>query len=439
MKKRIIALLLIAAVILSFGGCIVRIPPSGEGITESSENTKPAKSYKGFDTVDKAAFEFESAYYDEVSLTLGYDCLGENERKLYDAIDYNVYYVSEEKDGDVYKTHSVALKDVFLSEAQIRMVISAYFMDNPEVFWIDNNFEYYSSADKTVVQLASYMNAQEITEAAQSMYSKIDAMFAGMGGGLDLFERELYVHDKLVEGCVYGDDIDNISDSFKAFTSYGAIVDGVAVCEGYSRGMQIMLAEVGIEAYNILGIGTDELHMWNCVKLGDRWYYLDATWNDTDDSGRYDYFNITTEQLEDDHTIDRTYWELSESEVCGSDGKDISTFNLMVPECTDDSMTYYAKKGVLVDSLGLETTDRITAALTEAAQNGEDCIFLYIDESKIGYNTAVDELFYGGEYLFFDCIDEANSSLVGTSVDKNNVSIVKSPGVSTVTVYLEYE
>ena len=44
-------------------------------------------------------------------------------------------------------------------------------------------------------------------------------------------------------------------------------------------------------------------HEWNLVCLDGNWYYTDVTWDDQDEFLFYAYFNITTKQLEENHTI----------------------------------------------------------------------------------------------------------------------------------------
>ena len=54
--------------------------------------------------------------------------------------------------------------------------------------------------------------------------------------GSSEFERELYLHDQLISLVEYHDEAEDHSSEYPmAFSAYGALVDGKAVCEGYSR------------------------------------------------------------------------------------------------------------------------------------------------------------------------------------------------------------
>ena len=64
-------------------------------------------------------------------------------------------------------------------------------------------------------------------------------------------------------------------------TAYAALVNGTAVCQGYSALMYRLLREAGIEARVVTGElikdGAPEYHAWNIVKIGELWYNVDAT------------------------------------------------------------------------------------------------------------------------------------------------------------------
>lgn len=72
---------------------------------------------------------------------------------------------------------------------------------------------------------------------------------------------------------------------FKPFTPYDVGNGGVAVCEGYAKAANVILNELGVKTRIVTS--NIQNHAWNIVKIGDKWYNLDVTWND-DDGGNYD-------------------------------------------------------------------------------------------------------------------------------------------------------
>lgn len=87
-------------------------------------------------------------------------------------------------------------------------------------------------------------------------------------------EKALFINDYLCKNCAYDETLKRTN----AHNSYGAIVENLAVCQGYSIAF--------IELANRLGLSCEVVtsdsinHAWNAVKIGTDYYYVDATWND---------------------------------------------------------------------------------------------------------------------------------------------------------------
>lgn len=106
-------------------------------------------------------------------------------------------------------------------------------------------------------------------------------------------------------------------DRRKASKCNYSVYDGLfkqrTVCNGYALLAYKMLNELGIPCKYISGPAKNEdgdmqLHAWNIVKIGKKWYNLDMTWDDNDD-GRvyYDYFLRGNKVFRKDHTPDVWY------------------------------------------------------------------------------------------------------------------------------------
>lgn len=94
-------------------------------------------------------------------------------------------------------------------------------------------------------------------------------------------------------------------------TAYGALKNGVAVCEGYACAAKLMLNKFGIRTDIQVGTCTDGGgHAWNLVELDGAWYQLDVTWNDT--SGRPEEFLLVS----DDFMLKSRTWDTSLYPVC---------------------------------------------------------------------------------------------------------------------------
>ena len=272
-----------------------------------------------------------------------------------------------------YMGLEIYLPETLMSREEAQMVYTAFTWDNPQFFFIGNTYSYkgYRSGDQDyydVFCLVYTMNAQERKVAHRQLESEIDEILSGIPAGADEFETELYLHDRLADKCTYDDDAaasENPAAVYPdAFTAYGALVKGRAVCEGYSRSMQLLLQRAGIRATLVSGYDDQGVaHMWNLVNIDGRNYHLDPTWNDADDLLRHTYFNITTEEVELTHTLD--------------------TENIGVDTCTATQANYYVRTGRYLDTY---KRAEIAQVIAEEVRQGYTMIDLRFTEKK--YESA---------------------------------------------------
>ncbi len=119
------------------------------------------------------------------------------------------------------------------------------------------------------------------------------------------YKKEKAIYKYLAENVAYGDE--NAPSESDQHTPYGALVDHVAVCNGYSKAFDLMARCCGLEVDYVRGRSSEAKpdepgHAWNMIKLNGEWYHVDVTWGDTcvkdfeykDFS--YGYFNLNDEQ-----------------------------------------------------------------------------------------------------------------------------------------------
>ena len=146
--------------------------------------------------------------------------------------------------------------------------------------------------------------------------------------GMSDYEKELAIHDYIVQNCEYG--YTDYSKEY-AYRAYGVLVQNTAVCNGYAEAMALLLSCVGVENEIMTGVADGELHAWNRVKLDGKWYQVDATWNDPlPDRGSFAghmYFNVTDDIMDDMHEWDEDLFEA----------------------CTDMEYNYFEKNNLICD------------------------------------------------------------------------------------------
>ena len=93
------------------------------------------------------------------------------------------------------------------------------------------------------------------------------------------YQKLKTVYDWICSHITY--DYANLEDEtyYLKHSAYAAIVDRTAVCQGYATLLYRLALEMGIDCRVITGTSFGENHAWNIIRIGDRYYNLDSTWD----------------------------------------------------------------------------------------------------------------------------------------------------------------
>lgn len=150
-------------------------------------------------------------------------------------------------------------------------------------------------------------------EAVNSILNKIkanrDSIINNIQG--DTYNKILKAHDWIIENLEYSSDVQNAN----AYNLYGAFIEKSAVCEGYAEALKYVLDELEIPCILVSGTATNsngitENHEWNYVELNEKWYAVDATWDDPilkgygyiTNSTKHKYFLQGSKTMDGNHT-----------------------------------------------------------------------------------------------------------------------------------------
>ena len=219
-----------------------------------------------------------------------YDNLSQDEKTAY----LTLYYGFVEYDDSIrMEVQEEDLKDVF----------TAVLYDNPDMFWVDYEYDYMVYSDSVAFSPKYRLTEDEVKTMQDSVNDKIDEIMTEVNKLDSDYEKELYIHDYIIENTEY--DISTLEKM--GDTVYSVLVSGKSICEGYARTVQILLDKLGIENYLVTGDTESDgeilPHMWNIVNIDGDNYHLDVTWDDLNDEFDtvYFYFNVTDEYISRDH------------------------------------------------------------------------------------------------------------------------------------------
>ena len=204
-------------------------------------------------------------------------------------------------------------------------------LDHPEIFWATGyKYKYYSDSPNFIFIPEYLFDKNKIKEHQKALKSRVEKLIRPVKDKSE-WEKEKYVHDFICENVHY--------DKLKKPYSHeiiGPLGQGVGVCEGIAKSVKVLCDALGIWCMiavcgNNPEKGIKYRHTWNIVKIGGKYYHLDATFDNTLGNGekmsdrqaskeiRYDYFNLDDRHIFRDH----------------------ETLVLPLPPCTADKRYYY--------------------------------------------------------------------------------------------------
>lgn len=149
----------------------------------------------------------------------------------------------------------------------------------------------------TEVELkTTFRESKEMTEQVRSY---VKELIASMNLSQYTAEQQIKVlHDWVVTHVQY-------DEGLTRYTAYEALTEGLAVCQGYAMLGYMLYSEAGFDVRIVEGTAKGQEHAWNMIKLDDRWYQLDLTWDDpigqAADEVSYRYYLVNNDELREDH------------------------------------------------------------------------------------------------------------------------------------------
>lgn len=177
---------------------------------------------------------------------------------------------------------SVKVEGFGITRGNVNEIINRIWNTNPQLFYL-KKWEYtYIPSTGCVTDLVFYYTGSE--DEIRRQRAEINLVLTEVGNIVDpgnMTEEEiaLALHDYMAVHTKYAyDDYleGKVRDS--AYTIYGALVEGEAVCQGYALAYEYLLELYGITC----GVASSDAanHVWNIVKISDSWYHVDVTWDD---------------------------------------------------------------------------------------------------------------------------------------------------------------
>ena len=253
--------------------------------------------------------------------------------------------------------------------------------DNPSIIYFDKALIQIqeSSFGKKVILTGVHLKPQamQMNEALDVKANKIVSSLKAESSNEYSLLMNLY--NSLQRNIKYDNEefhatLEGISKSPASHTAYGAIVNRVAVCDGFSLAFVLLAQKLGFEcmlafgqsAYSSMSVVE---HAWNIIKIKDKFYHMDITWDTLKYNGfgeySYDYFALRDEEISNDHK-----WVKETT-----------------PACKYNDLSYYLKNGLYANNV-----DQLSEIIKACTKNGEKVFRI-----QLAHNVTLPK--NAGEYL----------------------------------------
>lgn len=321
--------------------------------------------------------------------TYYYSKLSDGQKRIYESIANGVKNFQSEF---VIREYIAGQKEEFASE--VNVAIESFINDHPEVFYLKSQYSSY-----IVEGFNGNIGYVKInyTDDIDVIKNKIDAMdekISEYANGLDdknEFEKELIIHDKLANDVKYSKE-EELPREYH--TAEGALLDGIGVCDSFSKALQLLYDRVGIDSIIVLGTLDGSPHAWNLVKIYNEWYHVDLTSSHSiyDETGiiNHAYFNLTTSNMKKIATLDDEE---------------------LIPDTKVDTHNYY-----VYNNLVIKENEDLNSRLSEITGKSKDMNYIeFYLEGVVGNKISdilvslrgIDKTFVNGSKMYYYNIQNA--------------------------------
>lgn len=271
-----------------------------------------------------------------------------------------------------------------VTKDQLKKICNIMYIEENDLYYLTDEYEISRNADIVNTVYLTYLYDRQTVERMNAEIDvKLQQILDRVTPDMNDIEKIRTFHDRIIYDCVYS------SFGDYAYTPYGALVQGSAVCEGYARAFAMLCNKAGIE--NVFACGTvssedsnGEQHMWNMVKVNGSWYNIDVTADDPNAPEGQDFLGYDY--------IQYNYFMFPSSQLSSSRDKiEVDTSLYTVPEATSMGANYFVYYGYYAKTYD-EGISILTKSIERAAESKKKYVRLRFS-NKEAYDQAIQKLF----------------------------------------------
>lgn len=216
----------------------------------------------------------------------------------------------QQKLADAMQTRSETISFTYKGNVQelksrLQTAIDQAMKIDPYINYTIKSYEFSYKGTATSADVTVKLNYRETKEQTAYVDNTVKAALVQIiTPGMTDHEKAKAIHDWIVKRLKY--DV-----TLQKYTAYDGLSTGSTVCQGYTLLAYKMLNQAGITNQIIEGRAGGQLHAWNLVQLGGKWYHMDTTWDDPTPDRPNEvstaYYMLTDAEMRQDHTWTKQY------------------------------------------------------------------------------------------------------------------------------------
>ncbi len=202
-----------------------------------------------------------------------------------------------------------------LATQQMKKVFYCFLFENPQYYFMRNSVIYSENTKMMTVGLYDrFADGAERAEYTRQLAVQLQLWEEQISAAQTEWEKEQLIHKIVCDHVAYDEAMDENDPDDKQMSQScisAVLFDRKTVCAGYAQMFALLCGRAGITCVTVTSPG----HAWNKVRLGNVWYNVDCTWNDS--RGDDTFLNVTDAQLLAadtqllEHTLSEEWTELA--------------------------------------------------------------------------------------------------------------------------------
>jgi len=224
-------------------------------------------------------------------------------------------------------------------------IIQTVLGDNPAIVYFDKTkIETIESAFEKQIHLTGVLPKSKVNQMSFELENKANNIIStAKAAAKDEYSLLINIYEYLQSNVRYDKkelqtNSSGISGNSVSHNAFGALINGLAVCDGFSSAFTLLAQKLGFECMLVVGqsmysASSSVKHGWNIVKVKNRCYHMDVTW-DAKKYEEFGEFSYVYFGLHDDEIINDHEWD-----------------NYTTPSCSYGDLSYYIKNRLYANNL----------------------------------------------------------------------------------------